>query len=72
MAKVKVIRVRADGPGAVKDRCWAWTEGPERPGDRLRWLTPGDIDKCKCTWRSDRVDQVKTANGQVEQRLWNT
>jgi hypothetical protein len=28
-AKVKVIRVRADGPRAVKDGCWAWTEGPE-------------------------------------------
>ena len=27
-AEVKVMRVRADGPGAVKDGCWAWTEGP--------------------------------------------
>jgi len=27
-AKVKVMRVRADGPGAVKDGCWPWTEGP--------------------------------------------
>ena len=67
--KVKVKRVRADEPGAVKDGCWAWTEAPERLGDRLRWLTPGDIDKCKCTWRSDRVDRVKMADMQVEWRL---
>jgi hypothetical protein len=26
--KVKVMRVRADGPGAVKDECWDLTEGP--------------------------------------------
>jgi len=26
-AKVKVMRVRAEGLGAVKDRCWDWTEG---------------------------------------------
>ena len=25
-AKVKVMRIRADGPGAVKDGCWAWTD----------------------------------------------
>ena len=40
--------------------------------DQLRWLTPGDIDKRKCTWRSDRVDRVKTADVQVERRLWKT
>ena len=27
-AEVKVRRVRADGPGEVKDGYWAWTEGP--------------------------------------------
>jgi hypothetical protein len=30
--KVKVMRVRADGPGAVKGGCWAWTEGLEKLG----------------------------------------
>jgi len=25
--KVKVMQVRADGPGVVKDGRWAWTEG---------------------------------------------
>jgi hypothetical protein len=47
----------------------AWTEGPEKPGDQLWWLTPRDINKRKCTWRSDRVDQVKMAVGRVERRL---
>jgi hypothetical protein len=32
-AKVKVMRVRADGLGAVKDEGWDLTEGPESPGD---------------------------------------
>jgi len=27
-AKVKVMRIHADGSGAVKDGCWTWTEGP--------------------------------------------
>ena len=35
-------------------------------------VTLGDIDKRKCTWRSDHVDQVKTAVEQVERRLWKT
>jgi hypothetical protein len=32
-AKVKVMRVRADGPGAVKDEHCDLTEGPELLGD---------------------------------------
>jgi hypothetical protein len=32
-AKVKVMRARADGPGAVKGECWVLTDGPEQPGD---------------------------------------
>jgi hypothetical protein len=31
MAKVKVIQVRADGPGVAKDEHWDLTEGPEKP-----------------------------------------
>jgi hypothetical protein len=31
--KVKVMRVRADGPGAVKDERFDMTEGPESLGD---------------------------------------
>jgi hypothetical protein len=30
---VKVMRVRADGPGAVKDKLWDLIEGPKKPGD---------------------------------------
>jgi hypothetical protein len=33
MAKLKVMRVHVDGPGAVKDERWELTEGPESPGD---------------------------------------
>jgi hypothetical protein len=28
-AEVKVIRARADAPGAVKDTCWVLADGPE-------------------------------------------
>ena len=28
VVKAKVRQVYADAPGAVKDGCWAWTEGP--------------------------------------------
>jgi hypothetical protein len=37
-------------------------QGTRRLGDQPRWLTSGDIDERKCTWRSDRVDRVKAAN----------
>jgi hypothetical protein len=33
MTKVKVMRVRANGPGAVKNERWDLTEGPESPSD---------------------------------------
>jgi hypothetical protein len=33
MAKVKVMRVCANGPGTVKDERWVLNEGPEKPGD---------------------------------------
>jgi hypothetical protein len=29
MAEVKVMRARADGPGAVKGECWVLTDGSE-------------------------------------------
>jgi hypothetical protein len=38
--KVKVMRVRAHGPEAVKDERQNLTEGPESPGDYQWWLTP--------------------------------
>jgi hypothetical protein len=31
MAKVKVMWVRVDGPGSMKDECWDLTEGAEKP-----------------------------------------
>jgi hypothetical protein len=31
--KVKVMRVRADGPRVVKDERWDLTKGAESPGD---------------------------------------
>jgi hypothetical protein len=31
--KMKVMRFRVDGLGAVKDECWDLTEGPESLGD---------------------------------------
>jgi hypothetical protein len=40
MAEVKVMRARADGPGAVKGECWVLTDGSEQSGDQPRWLTP--------------------------------
>jgi hypothetical protein len=33
MVKAKVMRVRADGPAAVKDERFDMTEGPESLGD---------------------------------------
>ena len=32
-AKVKIMRVRADGSGAAKDKCWVLFEGLEKLGD---------------------------------------
>jgi hypothetical protein len=51
MAEVKVMRSRADGPGAVKGECWVLTDGSEQPGDQPRWLTPG-TRTCARTWCS--------------------
>jgi hypothetical protein len=33
VAKLKIMWVRADGPGAAKDECWALIEGLEKWGD---------------------------------------
>jgi hypothetical protein len=30
--EVKVMRARADGPGAVKDKCWVLVGGPKQRG----------------------------------------
>jgi hypothetical protein len=51
MAEVKVMRARADGPGAAKGDCWVLTDGSEQPGDQPRWLTPG-TRTCARTWWS--------------------
>jgi hypothetical protein len=48
---VKVMRARADGPGAVKGECWVLTDGSEQPGDQPRLLTPR-IRTCARTWSS--------------------
>jgi hypothetical protein len=48
-AEVKVMRARADGPGAVKGECWVLTDGSEQPGDQPRWLTPR-THTCARTW----------------------
>jgi hypothetical protein len=51
MAEVKVMRARADGPGAVKGECWVLTDKLEQPGDQPWWLTPGTCT-CARTWWS--------------------
>jgi hypothetical protein len=38
--KVKVMRVRGDGPGVVKNERWDLTKGPKSSGDKSWWLTP--------------------------------
>jgi hypothetical protein len=50
MAEVKVMRARADGPGAVKGECWDFTDGSEQPGDQPRWLTPGTRTSARTWW----------------------
>jgi hypothetical protein len=47
-------------------RMWDLDRRTRRPGDQARWLTSRDIDKCKCTWWSDRVNRVKKAIERVE------
>jgi hypothetical protein len=49
MSKMKVMRARADGPGAVKGECWVLTDESEQPGDQPRWLTLG-TRTCARTW----------------------
>jgi hypothetical protein len=56
-AEVKVMRARADGPGAVKGECWVLTDGSEQLGDQPRWLTPGTCT-CARTWWSGCVASV--------------
>jgi hypothetical protein len=41
--KVKVMRVRADEPGTVKDERLDLTKGPEAPGDERCDLTKGPL-----------------------------
>jgi hypothetical protein len=45
------MQARADGPRAVKGKCWVLTDGPEQPGDRPQWLTHG-THTCVRTWWS--------------------
>jgi hypothetical protein len=49
--EVKVMRARADEPGAVKGECWVLTDGSEQLGYQPRWLTPG-TRTCAMTWWS--------------------
>jgi hypothetical protein len=41
---------RADGSGAMKDRCWTLDDGPEQPAHQPWWLTP-ETHSAR-TWRS--------------------
>jgi hypothetical protein len=50
MAEVKVMRARANGPGAVKGECWDLADGPEQPGDQPWWLTPGTRTRARTWW----------------------
>jgi hypothetical protein len=50
-AKVKVMQVHADGPGAVKDERWDLTEGLESLGHKLWLLTPRTHTRARM-WRS--------------------
>jgi hypothetical protein len=49
--KVKIMRVRVNGLGAVKDERWDLTEGPESSGDQPWWLTLGTRTHVRM-WRS--------------------
>jgi hypothetical protein len=51
MDEVKVMRARADGPGAVKGECWVLTDESEQSGDQPWWLTPG-TRTCERMWWS--------------------
>jgi hypothetical protein len=51
MAKVKVMRARADGPRVVKGKCWVLTDESEQTGDQPWWMTPG-TRTCARTWWS--------------------
>jgi hypothetical protein len=71
MTEVKVMRVRVDGPRAVKDKCWILVDGPEQSNDQPWWLTPG-IRTHAMTWRSGpccRLDGGLT--GHIS-RTWGT
>jgi hypothetical protein len=52
MAKVKVMGVRPDGSGAMKDERCDLTEGPESQGDQSWWL------KLRTHWREDVVERT--------------
>jgi hypothetical protein len=50
MSEVMVMRARADGPGAMKDKCWVLADGPEQPSDQPWWLTPGTCTRSRTWW----------------------
>jgi hypothetical protein len=47
---VKVMRARADGPGAVKGECWVLTDVPKQTGDQPWWLTPRTHIRARMWW----------------------
>jgi hypothetical protein len=67
----QVKTCRADGSGAVKDLRKAWTE---TPGGRVTSCGGWHLgtSTSASVHGSDRVDRVKTADVQVERRLWKT
>jgi hypothetical protein len=42
---------RADGPGAVKDKCWILANGPKQLRDQPWWLKHGTRTRAR-TWQS--------------------
>jgi hypothetical protein len=48
---VKVMRARADRPGAMNGECWVLTDVPEQPSEQMWWLTLGTCTSARM-WRS--------------------
>jgi hypothetical protein len=51
MDEVKIMQIRADGPGAMTDECWVLANGLEQPGVQSWWLTYRTRTRSR-TWRS--------------------
>jgi hypothetical protein len=69
MAEMEVMRARADGPGAMKSKCWVLTDGPEQPGGQPRWMTPRTRTRARtcrsgpCCWHGRRLTGHVSGHG---------